>query len=976
MQISLPLRRSTARRAVTLVSCLLLAASVAEAAPPSRLRADVRWTDRAPLQQTVSKRLASAQSLGAVEANANLGLMSLVLSPSATQNAALDQLLADQQNPSSSRFHQWLTPARFGEQFGVSDADLQILENWLTSQGFQIQSVAPSRNRIDFSGTAASAQTAFGTGFSRFRRDGQTFFSNTSAPTIPAAFSGVIGAVHGLSSYRLQPHGQKRVLSAEELQSRLAPDVTITNSKGALVHLLAPYDVRQIYSANALVSSGYTGTGVTIAVIGQTAVNTTQLGYFQTLTGQPVVAPTLTLVPNTGASTLYASDEGESESDIEFAGGVAPGAAVNFVYTGNGSGSNSSPDVLTALVYAITNNIGQIITLSYGECEGFSGTTTIFSIEPYLRQASAQGQTFVNSSGDSGAAACDSDSQSLTYDGAAVSYPSSSPYVTAVGGTFFNEGAGTYWTATNNSQRGSALSYIPETAWNESSAAGIGATGGGASLFFSKPSWQTGTGVPADGARDVPDIAFAAAAGHDPYIVCTADPSFTGTATTGATVTGNCTPTALSAFVIGGTSLSTPSFAGMLALAEQANGGGRLGNLNPTLYALAASNGSIFNDVVGSGNQVACIAGTIGCVNGTVGFAAVAGYDEATGLGSINIGTFSAALKSAATVTARTPTVSITQSTASTATTGVFVVTVASSTSTTVPTGTVSVTVDGGTATSLTLLAASNAGAATFTTTLTGLSSGTHTVVATYNGDSNYSTGRSAASFLIGSNSYAFSLAAAPASLTVTSGLTGSATVSLTSTNYTGLVLYSITPASGSAAAPGCFIGGNGDTTTTAATLVSGNPYFLDAGIAAGSTVTAGFTYHSLAADCGGSASNGSPAEIVRHRSDSVVTAVMVPVQKRGAPWAAFAFGGCVLGGLSLRRRKSLARVAGGGLLAVAFTLGAMGVTGCGSGTSPLTTTTTTTTSSTPKIYNYVITAQAFPSGSVSTTTNFTLTVQ
>jgi subtilase family serine protease len=121
-----------------------------------------------------------------------------------------------------------------------------------------------------------------------------------------------------------------------------------------------------------------------------------------------------------------------------------------------------------------------------------------------------------------------------------------------VGGTEFNEGNGTYWSATNNANQSSALSYIPEKSWNDSAATiaaggGLAATGGGASIIFSKPSWQTGTGVPSDGARDVPDVAFDASNDHDPYLIYSSG----------------------GPYYVGGTSASTPVFSGILALLNQ-----------------------------------------------------------------------------------------------------------------------------------------------------------------------------------------------------------------------------------------------------------------------------------------------------------------------------------------------------------------------------------------------------------------------
>ncbi len=931
---------------IALIAALGTTAAVA-ASPANRLSANALTSaGRTALPQTVSGRVAHSTAMGAVSGDTTFSSMSLVLAPTAAQNAALDQLLADQQNPSSASYRKWITPAQFGESFGVSDDDLGVLENWLTSQGFQVVDVSASRNRIVFSGSAANVEAAFHAGLQKLQHNGQTYVSNTAVPTVPTSLSGVIGGVQGLDTYRLQPHSRQRAMTAEELAARANPNLTLTGTNGTVYHELAPYDVRQIYNANSLISSGYTGSGITIGVIGQTAVSTTQIGYFRTLTGQTVVAPTLTLVPNTGTSTTYTGDEGEAESDIEFAGGVAPGATINYIYTGSSSG------VFTALEYAITSNIGQILTLSYGGCEQFQGSD-LTTMEPYLRQASAQGQTILNSSGDSGAAACDSSSYSTTYDGLAVSYPASSPNVTGVGGTTFSEGTGTYWSTTNNSQNGSALSYIPETTWNDSDSSGIASSGGGTSTIFSKPTWQVGTGVPSDNFRHVPDIAFSASSSHDPYVFCTADSSVTGTSSSGATVTGACTATSGGGYVVGGTSLSTPSFAGLLAIVEQANGGSRLGNINPLLYSLAASNSAVFHDVTSGTNQVSCTAGIPGCSNGVLGYSAGTGYDQVTGLGSVNTATLSTAITAAAAAAAKTPTVTI-QETSFTTTSASFVISVSGNDGTT-PTGTVSVSVDGGTATSLTLAS----GAATYTAS--GLASGTHTLKAVYSGDGTYVTATNTFSFTTSSTAASFTLSVNPTALTVATGGSGTATLTLASTGYTGLVVYSLAPASGSATLPGCFTGANGDYTSSSSSIA------LDTGVTAGSSVSASIKYHAVTTGC------ASLSQIVRP-ANGILTASTTDNETH-LPWTAFAFGGFLLGGLGLRR-NGRARLLFTGLLAVAFTVAVLGATGCGSGGTPLTTTTTPTTGTTATTYNYVVTATAYPSGSVTGTANLAITVQ
>ena len=536
-----------------------------------------------------------------------------------------------------------------------------------------------------------------------------------------------------------------------------------------------------------------------------------------------------------------------------------------------------------------------------------------------------------------------------------------------VGGTTFSEGSGTYWSTTNNSQNGSALSYIPEVTWNDSNSTSFGASGGGTSIVFSKPSWQVGTGVPSDTFRHVPDIAFSAAYSHDPYIYCTADPSTTGTTSTGATVTGACTATTGGGFIVGGTSLSAPSFAGMLALVEQANSSKRLGNINPALYALAATNSGVFNDITTGSNQVPCLPGIPGCVNAMVGYTAGVGYDQVTGLGSVNIGTFSAAISASATATVKTPTLTV-LNTSNSGTTSTFSVNVGRGIDGgAVPTGTVSVTVDGGTATTATL----TNGAATFSLSTQGLSGSTHAIVATYGGDTNYNSATTTFTLNTGTSVGTFALTVNPTTLAVASGGAGTAILTLSSTGYTGLVLYSLTPASGSATAPGCFTGANGDYTNNGATAANGgNTVALDTGVTAGSTVSASIKYHATTASCSTLSQLSKPAGNVFTASGTT--------GRSHLPWAAFAFGGFVLGGLTLRRRTAQARLLSSGLLAIAFTFAVLGVTGCGNGSAPLSTTTTTTTTTTGSAitYNYVVTASSYPAGTTVGTANLTITVQ
>jgi uncharacterized protein (TIGR03437 family) len=203
-----------------------------------------------------------------------------------------------------------------------------------------------------------------------------------------------------------------------------------------------------------------------------------------------------------------------------------------------------------------------------------------------------------------------------------VNFPAVLPEVTGAGGTEFVEGTGTYWASTNSANFGSALSYIPEAAWNESSAAGLGAGGGGASLFYSRPSWQTGPGVPNDTARHVPDVALTAAI-HDASLI-----TFQG-----------------ANLAVAGTSAVAPSLAGIVALLNQYQvtqgfqAAPGLGNINPQLYRLAETMPSAFHDITTGNNIVPCAQGSPDCLTGSFGYTAGPGYDMATGLGSVDANT-------------------------------------------------------------------------------------------------------------------------------------------------------------------------------------------------------------------------------------------------------------------------------------------------------------------------------------------------
>jgi subtilase family serine protease len=550
---------------------------------------------------------------------------------SAAQQADLDQLLRDQQDPKSPNYHHWITPDQYATRFGMSANDLAKVSTWLQSQGLNVDSISRNRNEISFSGSAGTVEYAFKTELHNYVVKGEQHFANATDISLPAAIASQVQSVRGLDSFAPKP--------------RLQPAPRFTSSVSGN-HFIIPGDFATIYN----VPSTYTGAGKKIAVVGQTLISTSDLDTFRTNSGLPVTTGSNFLqiqAPNTGTATHCSGDEGEADLDLEWSEGVAKNATIVYVYAGAGAGgtcSNRNTNVFDALQYAIEQNVAPIISISYGNCEVLLTPSFAKTVQQWAQQANSQGQTISGPSGDAGAADCDT---TVSTHGYQVDIPAAIPEVTGVGGSEFTGDSSQcanstcpaggspadspYWSGSSSLTSGSsALTYIPEMAWNDSASSGLSATGGGASTVFGKPSWQTGAGVPSDGKRDVPDIALNASAAHDPYLIC--DP-------------GNCTngfrDASNNLSAVGGTSAGAPTFAGILALINEATSSNGLGNVNPMLYGLAANNSSnqAFHAITSGNNKVSCSTGTTNCPTGTtsIGFSAGAGYDQATGLGSLNV---------------------------------------------------------------------------------------------------------------------------------------------------------------------------------------------------------------------------------------------------------------------------------------------------------------------------------------------------
>ncbi|MGB2603421.1 MAG: Ig-like domain repeat protein, partial [Candidatus Sulfotelmatobacter sp.] len=459
----------------------------------------------------------------------------------------------------------------------------------------------------------------------------------------------------------------------------------------------------------------------------------------------------------------------EADLDLETVSGVARNATIYYVF-----GKNADD----AAAYVIDNHTlipVSVISESFGLCEPTAGTTYLTQQETIAEQGNSEGITWAASSGDTGAAACEPNGgSSSATTGLAVNEPASLPGVIGVGGTEFSADVtdqSQYWNTANTAIDESAISYIPEMAWNDSVGTGDGpllnstlsASGGGASTAFTKPSWQVGVGVPKDNARDVPDVSMTASANHDGYVI------FCSNSGAGCTA---ATPE-----IVGGTSAATPLFSSILILLNHylvKNGLQKtpgLTNVNQTLYQLAANSSSPFHDITTGSNIVPCTNPSPNCPTSgkfQFGFSAGVGYDQVTGLGSVDAYNFVIAWANSV----KTPTTTAVAISTATVTVGSSVTLTATITPAPPDGETVTFT---DTKSNATLGTASTAsGKATFTSTT--IAGGSYTVVASYPGDTTLASSASTSAQAL--NIQDFSLSPSTLSIAVSApGQNGSGTI-------------------------------------------------------------------------------------------------------------------------------------------------------------------------------------------------------
>jgi hypothetical protein len=684
--------------------------------------------------------------VAAAPANLPMDRMLLVLKRSPEQEAALRKLLDDQQDKSSPDFHKWLTPELFGQQFGPADADIQSVTSWLQAHGFEIAKVSKGRTVIEFSGTAAQVKETFHTAINKYVVSGKSHWANERDPEIPAALAPVVAGVHTLHNFYAQP---QVLLSKEKISAKIQPGPRPQVSFSSTVQALGPADYAVIYSANSAFSSGISGQGQAIAVVARSNLfNAGQdVSDFRNTFGG--FSGNLNIILNgPDPGDVGGGEELEATLDATWSAALAPQADVDFVVS---AGTNTTDGVSLSENYIIDNNLAPVMTESFGGCEAADTNAQIQSISAMAEQAAAQGITYILSSGDSGAEGCDNPNNELVAQGPiSVSDLASNPFALAVGGTQLNDlGRITnFWDLTNGPGGVSAKSYIPEDVWNSSclssqcgNSANIAAGGGGVSVFFAKPSWQTGvSGIPADGARDLPDVSLTAS-DHDPYLLC---------------LEGSCIPDS-QGFVqfaaVSGTSASAQVFGGIMALVNQKTGV-RQGQANYVLYRLAVAetfsqcNASkttalpattcVFNDVTVGNNAVP---GEVGFGVANAKYQSTVGYDLATGLGSTNVTNLLNSWSSVA-FTATTTTLALTPTTLVHGSAANATIHVAPTIGSGVPTGDVSLVTDASTSLQGVTAFTLNAGAVSGTSH--DLAGGTYAVHAHYAGDGTFAGSDSA----------------------------------------------------------------------------------------------------------------------------------------------------------------------------------------------------------------------------------------
>jgi hypothetical protein len=557
-----------------------------------------------PSQLTPPPLPTGALPLGSVSGGQQV-TFEVVLAPRDTQG--LNALLAGLYNPSSAEYHQWLAPGAFDAQFGPSSATVDATLAWLHRLGFQTH--VGTGFTVEATGSASDVGSALGVSFERYRLSGgRAVFATSDTPQVPSVLSPLISSIVGLNNVpaetplltqvpkgKLSRPGLGSVpavgAEAPQAQPACAAASDLANQNGGYT----PATLGAAYEVPSLVSAGFSGLGERLAVYELAPSSSSDISTFESCFG---LHDTLNVVNVDGGGTPDAGGTAEADLDVEQLATQAPGVTSITSY----EGPNDTMGAYDTAASIVNTDTAKFVSDSWGICEAnnpLSGPGSIASVDVLLEQAASQGQAVFTAAGDAGSEDCYPETSGL-----GVDYPSSSPWVTAVGGTSRSlDGTETVWNGCQGVTAGSGC------------ADGDGAGGGGTSAFDAKPVWQAGLTSPAGASclangsncREVPDVsadagvpvAFFTDGGWDLFV---------------------------------GTSIGAPLMAAIWADRSSECGVTSPGDAAATLYQLAASGatGGGFNDITSGDND---LSGTNGGL-----YQATTGYDLASGLGSVFAG--------------------------------------------------------------------------------------------------------------------------------------------------------------------------------------------------------------------------------------------------------------------------------------------------------------------------------------------------
>jgi trimeric autotransporter adhesin len=659
---------------VFLILALANGYDMAQTRPGARVTQPIDDETRVVLAGNVHPLAQARYDQGAVPDSFPAQRMMLLLRRSSAQETALRRFLEDAHTPGKPDYHKWLTPQQFGASFGPDDGEIAAVDGWLRQHGFSVARVTAGKTAIEFSGTAGQLRDAFHTEIHSYVVNGEEHHANNRDPEIPAALAPVIAGIAPINDFRPRSYAVGLGHASYNAKTNVTLPQWTLNPISSPQLALAPGDFAMQYDLNPLYRTGTNGTGVTIGIIGASSIDPDLAARYRTLFGLPA-KPVNIIVDgeDPGVNGAYV----ESYLDVEVAGSVAPDADID-LYTAADTTLQSG--LYLAAQRAVDEDVAAVLSMSYGVCEKSLGAAGNRFWAALWEQAAAQGQTAFVSAGDGGGAGCDDfDETEQAQYGLAVNGFGSTPWNVSVGGTDFYYSSynsdpsaqtaqlATYWNMTPTAEPAvSLLQPTPEQAWNRafglnvsdggvyfppyvptivagsggasSCTAGKSASDGGYSSCaggYAKPAWQSGAGVPKDGARDLPDVSLFAAAGENWsfYPIC-ADEMDCVEVQYGTTIYG-----------VGGTSASAPAMAGIMALIDQKYGA--QGQADFVLYPLATQQPSVFHDITIGGNVVPCMLNTPSCTKSahddntsgylTLGhYYAGTGYDQATGLGSVD----------------------------------------------------------------------------------------------------------------------------------------------------------------------------------------------------------------------------------------------------------------------------------------------------------------------------------------------------